>query len=291
MAVVWQIAKSYFERIHSRFCQHCIHLGRICYSQPGLSDRKAEQACPLPNNTSLRVLSYNIQAGMKSKRYLDYIYNSVCQFLPESDMSHLDSISKILMTYDIVVLQEVDAGSLRSGFINQIEYLASIAGFSYVHRQLNRNVGPIGQFCNALLSKYKPLEVENHKLPGLKGRGAILARFELGHGSLVLVGLHLALGERTRLRQLEYVLSLIEQEQTVILMGDLNCSEKGVRNTALTRSNLYHVNSGMSTFPSWAPKRCIDHIWISSRISVEAVEVLSTQLSDHRPISMEFRLS
>ena len=45
-------------------------------------------------------------------------------FLP-----NLDKIAQLIKEFDIVALQEVDAGSLRSQFINQTEYLAKKADF------------------------------------------------------------------------------------------------------------------------------------------------------------------
>jgi len=40
------------------------------------------------------------------------------------------------------------------------------------------------------------------------------------------------------------------------------------------------------TYPSWAPRRNIDHILVSDSLTVEQASVLDYPLSDHLPISM-----
>jgi endonuclease/exonuclease/phosphatase family metal-dependent hydrolase len=256
---------------------------------------------PLPSRP-IKFLSYNIQAGLPSGSYADYVRNGIRQIVPAADRCHLDKIATTINKYDIVVLQEVDCGSIRSGFVNQLEYLAKAGGFGFAHQQLNRDIGRFGQFSNGLLSRFTPMSIENHRLPGLKGRGAIIARFGLpvgqeregcscdGEQSVVVVGLHLALGWRAREKQIAYVLERIAHEENVILMGDLNCCEASATETALGESGLRHVNFGMGTFPSWAPKKCIDHIWVSSSMEVRTVEVLPERLSDHLPLSAHVQL-
>ena len=44
---------------------------------------------------------------------------------------------------------------------------------------------------------------------------------------------------------------------------------------------------GMNTFPSWRPRRNIDHILVTPTVEVAKAEVLNYPLSDHLPISME----
>ncbi len=78
----------------------------------------------------LQLLSYNIQAGIAGTRYRDYLTQSWQHVLPSARrMTNLDRIARLVSRFDIVGLQEIDAGSLRSGFVNQAEYLAQRAGF------------------------------------------------------------------------------------------------------------------------------------------------------------------
>ena len=78
----------------------------------------------------LAAVSYNIQSGLTTRKYSQYFTRSWKHLVPvPSRMSNLDGIARVLTDYDLVGLQEVDAGSLRSGFVNQVKYLADYAGF------------------------------------------------------------------------------------------------------------------------------------------------------------------
>src|SRR5210317_2444926 len=88
----------------------------------------------------LRVLSYNVQVGIRTTRPHHYVTGSWKHFFPHAKrLANLDKIASTIQPYDIVGLQEVDAGSLRSNFINLTEYLAERSKFPYWYHQVNRN--------------------------------------------------------------------------------------------------------------------------------------------------------
>ena len=236
---------------------------------------------------SLRLLSFNIQAGQSTNRYRDYLTKSWKQFIPTANLPHLNQLSNIIGQYDMVALQEVDGGSIRSGFINQVSYIAERENFEYWYQQLNRDFGQIGQFSNGFLSRRKPYTVESHKLPGWRGRGAIVAKFGNPDNPLVLVGLHLALGEKNRYLQLEYVREIIDQYSHVIIMGDLNCQSDQLIDTPLRDLGLKQASNPLNTFPSWQPSKNLDHILVTPNLKINRVEALPITLSDHLPIAME----
>ena len=241
----------------------------------------------------LRLLSYNIQSGLSTRNYSQYLTRSWKHLVPvPSRMANLDGIAQILANYDLVGLQEVDAGSLRSGFVNQIKYLADHAGFEYVFDQSNRKIGMISQHGNAVLSRIRPDAITEHKLPGLiPGRGVLEVRFGSGVNALHVLILHMALGRRGRLRQIEFLAELVRDYRHVILMGDLNCRSDSREMVVLLESaHLCESAPGLHTFPSWQPDRQLDHILVSPSISVEQVAVLDHDYSDHLPIAMEVRL-
>ena len=73
----------------------------------------------------LNLLSYNVQAGIHSRQYSDYFTNSWKHLLPHPErLINLTHIAQLLRQFDVVGLQEVDAGSLRSAYIDQVHYLA-----------------------------------------------------------------------------------------------------------------------------------------------------------------------
>lgn len=240
---------------------------------------------------TLRLLSYNIQAAIGTRSFHHYITRSWRHVLPDwRGLQRLDRIAQVLAHYDLVSLQEVDGGSLRSGFVNQVSYLADLARFEYWYQQLNRDLGKLGQYSNGVLSRYVPYEIEDHKLPGLKGRGAIVARYGDADNSLILVNLHLALSEKARFRQLDYVRELIQHHEHVIVMGDMNCRSDQILDTPLRDTHLTQVNGEHHTYPSWRPTRNIDHILVSPSLKINHVKVLDYDYSDHRPIAMEVQL-
>lgn len=246
-----------------------------------------------PGPQRLRLLSYNIQSGLSTHTYSQYLTRSWRHLVPvPSRMVNLDGIARILSDYDLVGLQEVDAGSLRSGFVNQVKYLAAYAGFEHVCDQSNRKIGMISQHGNALLSRIRPDGITEHKLPGLiPGRGVLEVRFGSGADALHVLILHMALGRRGRLRQIEFLAELVRDCRHVILMGDLNCPSDSREMTVLLESaRLCEPEPGLLTFPSWRPDRQLDHILVSPSIMVERVEVLDHIYSDHLPIAMEVRL-
>jgi endonuclease/exonuclease/phosphatase family metal-dependent hydrolase len=248
---------------------------------------------PADQRQRLRLLSYNIQTGIVTRKYRDYLTHSWKHVLPYPQrQENLDRIARLVSDSDLVGLQEVDAGSLRSGFINQTEYLALQGRFPYWYDQTNRNLGHIAQHSIGLLSRYRPTRITEAKLPGrIPGRGALIARFGYGEDSLTLVILHLALGRRARLQQLSYVCELIREFRHVVVMGDLNCnSDSEEMDWLLACTRLREPAHGLHTFPSWRPRRNIDHILVSSSIDVESIAVLNQTLSDHLPIVMQVAL-
>src|SRR3989344_3439542 len=94
----------------------------------------------------LKLLSYNIQAGIATNGYRHYLTHSWKHLLPcPKRLDNLSRIASLIGGFDIVGLQEVDAGSLRSGFINQTEFLAIEGRFPYWYDQTNRNLGKFAQ--------------------------------------------------------------------------------------------------------------------------------------------------
>jgi endonuclease/exonuclease/phosphatase family metal-dependent hydrolase len=189
-----------------------------------------------------------------------------------------------------VALQEADGGSLRSGYVNQVEHLAQLGAFPYWYQQLNRNLGRLAQHSNGVLSRLRPWAIEDHPLPGPKGRGAILARFGEGPEALVVVMMHLALGARTRAMQLAYIRELIGGYKHQVLMGDMNTHANDLLQTSPLRDLGLLAPQLEATFPSWRPQRCLDHILLSPTLTLERVEVLAQPISDHLPVAVEIRL-
>lgn len=238
------------------------------------------------------ILSYNIQAGVDTQCYREYVTKGWKHVLPHRErLKNLNRIASMLSSYDMVSLQEVDAGSLRSGFVDLTEYLAHRAGFPHWYRQINRNMGVLARHSNGFLSHFEPRQVEHHKLPGGPGRGAMMFEFGSESDDLLLVSMHLALGRRARGKQLDFVSELVGHRKHVVVMGDLNagCDSAEVRDF-VTGNGLQEAACDQATFPSWRPVRRIDHILVSRALKVIKARVLDYPLSDHLPISLELEM-
>lgn len=253
---------------------------------------KPETAETTADNT-LRVLSCNILAGARVKRYHEYFTRSWGAVLPgKYKLGNLDHLARSITDFDVVGLQEADAGSIRSGFLNQTRYLAETSGLPFWSHQPNRNLSNVANSANGLISRIAPVEVLDYPLPGrLAGRGVLLARYGTGRESLTVAIAHLSLGVPSRLRQIGFIAELLHDRPNVILMGDLNCPPGGPEfRTLFTQTALVPPVDPRPTFPSWRPQRAIDHILVSSGLSIERMWTLPTAFSDHLPLAAEIRV-
>ncbi len=277
--------------------------GQSSMAQPVLNRAVlGEQERQEIESNSVRFLTFNIQSGISTTRFSQYVTRYWKHVLPhEGRAKNLQRIGDLVHDYDVVALQEIDGGSLRSGFINQVEYLAQRAAFPYWYTQCNRDLGPFAQMGNGVLSRIAPTALEDHKLPGaVPGRGALTMRIPFPYVSqlaaqaqeklqedLLVVLLHLSLGGRSQTRQLEYVRELIDGEKNVVVLGDLNSPLSAVLNTSpLADCGLRTSSRPCPTYPSWKPSQIIDHALVSESLRLAEYEVLDCGLSDHRPLAV-----
>lgn len=257
-----------------------------------ITNRSAPHPAVQPGRR-LRLLSYNIQVGIASRAYREYITSGWKHVLPSPErIKNLDRIAEVLSDYDIIGLQELDAGSLRSHFLNQAEYLALRAGLPFWKHQTNRDLGHLAKHSLGLLARLTPYAIEQRSLPGLlPGRGVMLARFGRPEAHLTVAVMHLALGRGSRLRQMDYVASLLAGEPYVILMGDFNCLPHAPEmRLLLERTGLLLPKEELHTYPSWRPSRMIDYILISPALRMREAKVLPLPHSDHLPLAVEVEL-
>lgn len=261
--------------------------------RPGNTSSGSEHVPEFEPHRHLRLLTFNIQVGINTSSYHHYVTRSWQHVFPHRRRyQNLDRIASLLSQYDVIALQECDGGSLRSGYINQVQYLAESAGIPYWYQQLNRNMGPVAQHSNGLLSRFRPLDVTGHKLPGMiPGRGAIIARYGAEEDPLVLVLMHLSLSKSAQQRQLGYIREQISQYQHVVLMGDMNAhAEQLLTQTPLKDTDLVPLPDTAHSFPSWRPEKALDHILVSPSLEIRHSEVVSYPMSDHLPIAMDVAL-
>lgn len=242
-----------------------------------------------PDRSRLRLLSYNIHVGVPPGDHLgDYLMRAWRHLLPGRDMQlTLDRLAELMKDYDFVAVQEADAGSVRTRFRNQLEYLAKRAGFPHFDFSVTRDLRPMARHALGFLSRLPPVRVDGIVLPSrIPGRRALRVQLGPEAGGLTLLVAHLSLTPVARRRQLDVLSGLLPAESPAVLLGDLNCEGASLReHQGLQRMKLLIPEHSPPTFPSWRPRRSLDHILVSPGIEVHSLEALPHGLSDHLPLA------
>ncbi|MEM7255276.1 MAG: endonuclease/exonuclease/phosphatase family protein [Pseudomonadota bacterium] len=238
--------------------------------------------------SGIRLLTYNVQTGFAAGSYAEYVTRGWQHIFPNrTRLRTLENIGHALRDFDIVGLQEVDRGSFRTGDINLTQVLASTGQFTHWYDQVNRQVGPLAACGNGLLSRQAAVAIEHHALPGIPGRGTLVATFA---NALVIGVVHLALDRISRRRQLDFLCERFRHEPRAIVMGDFNCaSDDHDLKRFLIGACMTPAGSAEPTFPTWRPRAALDHILVSRDIEVEVASELHWRYSDHLPRSATVR--
>ncbi|MEF8792484.1 endonuclease/exonuclease/phosphatase family protein [Thiohalorhabdus sp.] len=238
--------------------------------------------------SALRLLTYNIQVAIGSRRYRHYVSHGWKYVMPHGQSLHnLDRIAELIADFDIVGLQEADGGSFRTAFVDQARYLASSAGYRFCESMVTRDFGRFAQHTNSLLSRIPIQGIHEHRLPGaMDGRGTLEARFNLDGRPLTVFVTHLALRQRTRLRQAAYLAQLVRRAGPSVVMGDFNAKPRSPEIVQLSDKAGLGMASrpAHATLPSWRPRVAVDHILATPELTLEEYGPLPELLSDHLPV-------
>jgi endonuclease/exonuclease/phosphatase family metal-dependent hydrolase len=231
-------------------------------------------------DTPLRVLSYNIHHGRGTDGVVD-----------------LERIAGVIRgcAADVVLLQEVDDRTERTGGIDQTAELARLTG---LHGEFGRQIDfQGGRYGQAILSRTSLEEPRVHVLPGDPDRETRIAfsvRTVVAGRSLVIVGTHLHHRDpAARLEQARTIVALDLGGGPAILGGDLNAAPGSEPLAALLESWRSTTDEPQPTFPAGEPTRQIDFILYRAAGVLEPGEARvldEPAASDHRPILAEFRV-
>ena len=192
---------------------------------------------------------------------------------------------------DILALQEVDQGVIRSGFADTRSILADATGMVSVFGQARR-LGIGGRYGNLLLCRGELTDVEHLKLPRdarREPRGAILATAIVDESPVSVVATHLGVTRAEGLRQLGYILNaLARRPMPRLLLGDLNLGPETVA-AACDDAGMALADPDQPSFPADEPEYRIDHI-AAAGASLGGVSVLEGPVSDHRAVVAELLL-
>jgi endonuclease/exonuclease/phosphatase family metal-dependent hydrolase len=244
---------------------------------------------------SLRLLVYNIR----------YATGTGPAFhLPLPGAGYLRSNRKVLAGItdfirsekaDVVGLIEVDTGSIRTGMVNQAEYIASQLGHystfqcKYGTGSVNHLMPIVRKQANAFLSAPHVHGERFHYFDtGIK---RLIIELELEDVCVFLV--HLSLKFRHRQYQLRSLHDLIvESKKPVIVAGDFNTFWGAHEIYLFMRAaGLRSANSaGLPSFPARVPRAELDFILVSEGIEVTDFRIPDVRFSDHRPLVCDFHV-
>jgi endonuclease/exonuclease/phosphatase family metal-dependent hydrolase len=227
--------------------------------------------------------------------YKDYVR---CNKKIALNKKYLDNIAKFLKSKkpDIVCLVEADSGSIRSQGTNQAEYIKEKLGFKslanyckYGKHSLISKLPYFRHLDNAVLSKYPFTKIVEHDLK--RGVKKVVIEVVINN-RLTLFLVHLPLARSARRNQLKQIAHIVEySHHPKLVLGDFNTLKGDSELDAfLSSTRMKLVSHNMKTFPSWKPKKCLDHVIYSHNIKIKKVFVPKVHFSDHLPIIIDFEV-
>lgn len=228
----------------------------------------------------IKALSWNMQAGMGTRRLSDYALRFHENILPAGKSLRLAQASQKLASFDLVGLQECDLGSWRTGNAHQGRLLAANA-FTHHAFHTTRRISKVAGSGLALLSKFPLVDSQGHALPSrLPGRGALSARVDLPGGQVRVLVVHFSLGWRDQMKQWDWVRRWVDGSPLPsLVMGDFNVGP-GCPLFDSVVEGWGEPFLAPPTFPSWRPSRALDHILVQG-VKASAPEVFDPGVSDH----------
>lgn len=241
-----------------------------------------------------RILTYNVHRCVGTDRRLD-----------------VGRVADVIaaLNPDIVALQELDVGRMRTNGVDQAHEIARRLEMAFHFHPAMRVEEEL--YGDAILTRHPERKVKSAALPGydrvsaLEPRGALWITVEIGGRELQVVNTHLGLVPREQQNQAAALvgpqwLGRPDRQGPTILLGDFNVTSASV--VYRTLSGALHParkravrRAPSATFPSVMPVLRIDHIFVSDEVSVSEVfapyDPRTRAASDHLPLVMDFELS
>jgi endonuclease/exonuclease/phosphatase family metal-dependent hydrolase len=238
--------------------------------------------------SAVRVLVFNIHAGKDA-----------------ANRPNLEQVAALVRTLDadIVLLQEVDRGTRRSGHVDQLQVLAEATGYSPTFgRSLDYDGGEYGI---AALSRRPITNSVTEPLPidppqaraggSYEPRAALTFRTTAGSRTLQVINTHLdaSRDEHYRLQESAHIVSLArrlrEAGPPLLAGGDFNAEPGSETHRQLLaggfRDAWQECGTGDGfTYPADKPVKRIDYLFLTSGLRCTRAEVIDTRISDHRPL-------
>jgi endonuclease/exonuclease/phosphatase family metal-dependent hydrolase len=238
----------------------------------------------------LQVTTYNIHHGVGIDGVLD-----------------LERIARVIerSNADVIGLQEVDKHwGARSKWVDQSAWLARRLHL-HVSYAPNLDLDPVNpgeprrQYGTAMLSRYPITDQENTLLPLYprgEQRSLVVATIDVRGRELRFANTHLtSRNNAERMDQANKVIELLcGSSQPTLLMGDFNARPETAEIktiTAVWRDTWAEVGEGPGyTIGAGKPTARIDYLLHTSALRPTASEVLTTNASDHLPVTATYAI-
>ncbi len=239
----------------------------------------------------MRVLVYNIHAG--------------------KDADGVDNLGRVVSLIretraDLVLLQEVDQGTRRSGVVDQPAVLAVGTGLHVAFGSALDYDG--GKYGVATLSRW-PITFDTlHRLPvdppqtraggSREPRGLLRADIRSPYGTIALFNTHIDASreDNWRRQEAQVIASTVrtarQAHALVLLGGDMNSTPESavqqiVHGVGL-RDAFAECGAGAGlTYPADSAVKRIDYLYLSGAMRCARADVPVTRVSDHRPLVVD----
>lgn len=239
----------------------------------------------------VRVLVFNMHAGKDAK-----------------GVDNLQRIADVVKDTraDIVLLQEVDRFTTRSGKVDQVATLKSYTGYNAAFGKTLDYQG--GDYGIAVLSRWSILGDTLFHLPvnppqaraggSYEPRGALRVSIAAPGGAIHVVNTHLdaSRADSFRRQEIPQVLAIAAEMKIpgalVLVGGDLNSEPPSDVLGAVRAAGWVDLwtkcGSGNDlTYPQVKPVKRIDYLLARPGVTCKRASVLTTDASDHRPVLFE----
>ncbi|WP_247004322.1 endonuclease/exonuclease/phosphatase family protein [Halosolutus gelatinilyticus] len=252
---------------------------------------------PQAPDRSLTAMSYNVHHGVGSDGRLDL--EGTAREIRESGA-------------EVVGLQEVDVHwGERSNFRNQAASLAEMLDANYVFAPIYsldppETDRPRREYGLAVLSEYPIRHSRNHEITRLSpllgpepqsapGFPEVSVNVRGVRVSFFATHLDYRADPSVREMQVGDMLEIVDADRgPTLLVGDLNAPPGAPELRPLWDEfdDAWNVRSEEPgyTFPAETPTKRIDYVLTSSDVETDAVEVVETLVSDHRPVIAELSI-
>jgi len=240
---------------------------------------------------TLTAMVYNIHAGKDA-----------------SGSSNLEQVAALIAQTkaDVVLLQEIDRRTTRSGGVDHFEELRRLTGF---HGAFGKSLDfQGGEYGIATLSRF-PITTQSivqlDVLPAQTRSGgskepriALIVTTTTPFGKVAIVNTHLDASREDsfRLQEIRKVAETLAgvSDTSILFGGDLNATPESEVHAVVRGVGFFDSWVGCGTgegltFPSTGPIKRIDYLYLDSKWKCVAAQVLTSDASDHQAVV--FRLT